>query len=163
VVIAVLVANVANVFLNWVLIFGHLGFEAGGVVGSSQGTVLARWIMAGTLLALAWPHLRPTLVPWHPESFLRAPLLRMFRIGIPVGLAFLAEAGAFGFVTVMSGWMGTITLAGHEIALTLASMTFMVPMGVAAAATVMVGHAIGRGDMAASRRDALRHDGRTPC
>jgi MATE family multidrug resistance protein len=51
--------------------------------------------------------------------------------------------------------MGTITLAGHEIALTLASMTFMVPMGVAAAATVMVGHAIGRADMAASRRDAV--------
>jgi MATE family multidrug resistance protein len=155
VVIAVVVANLANVFFNWVLIFGNLGFEAGGVVGSSQGTVLSRWLMGGLLLALAWPQLRPALVPWRPESFLLPPLVRMFRIGIPIGLAFLAEAGAFGFVTVMSGWMGTITLAGHEIALTLASMTFMVPMGVAAAATVMVGHAIGRRDMAASRRDAV--------
>jgi MATE family multidrug resistance protein len=80
---------------------------------------------------------------------------RMFRLGFPVGLQFLAEAGAFGFVTVMSGWLGTATLAGHEIALTLASMTFMVPMGVSAAAAVMVGHAVGRGDMAASRRDAV--------
>jgi MATE family multidrug resistance protein len=78
----------------------------------------------------------------------------MFRLGLPVGLQFLAEAGAFGLTTVMTGWMGTTVLAGHEIALSLASMTFMVPMGVAAAAAVMVGHAIGRGDMAASRRDA---------
>jgi MATE family multidrug resistance protein len=79
----------------------------------------------------------------------------MFRLGVPVGLQFLAEAGAFGLVTVMAGWMGTTTLAGHEIALSLASMTFMVPMGVAAAAAVMVGHAVGRGDVAESRRDAV--------
>jgi MATE family multidrug resistance protein len=155
VVIAVVVGNVANVLFNWVLIYGHLGFEPGGVVGSSQGTAIARWVMAFTLLAVAWPTLRPTLLPWHRESAALAPLGRMFRLGIPVGLQFLAEAGAFGLVTVMTGWMGTVTLAGHEIALSLASMTFMVPMGVAAAAAVMVGHAVGRGDIAASRRDAV--------
>jgi MATE family multidrug resistance protein len=72
-----------------------------------------------------------------------------------VGLQFFAEANAFGLVTVMTGWMGTTTLAGHEIALSLASLTFMVPMGVAGAAAVMVGHAVGAGDMAESRRDAV--------
>lgn len=79
----------------------------------------------------------------------------MFRLGFPIGLQFLAEAGAFGFATVMSGWLGTIVLAGHEITLALAGMTFMVPMGVAAAGSVMVGRAIGRGGVAASRRDAV--------
>ena len=155
VVIAVVVANAANVFFNWVLIYGHLGFAPGGVVGSAQGTALARWLMAVALFGSAWHVLRPTLVPWRPESLLVAPLVRMLRLGFPVGLQFFAEAGAFGFVTVMAGWMGTTTLAGHEIALNLASMTFMVPLGVAGAAAVMVGHAIGAGDTLASRREAV--------
>ena len=151
----VVVGNVVNAFLNWVLIYGNLGFEARGVVGSSMATSISRWVMALVVLVGAWPTLRPYLTRWHPESTLLAPLMRMFRLGLPVGLQFLAEAGAFGLTTVMTGWMGTTVLAGHEIALSLASMTFMVPMGVAAAAAVMVGHAIGRGDVAASRRDAV--------
>jgi MATE family multidrug resistance protein len=155
IVVAMLVGNIANVFLNWVLIFGNLGFAPGGVVGSAQGSTISRWIMGIVMLAAAWKVLAPSLTRWHPESFAGRPMGRMFRLGFPVGLQFLAEAGAFGFVTVMSGWLGTATLAGHEIALTLASMTFMVPMGVSAAAAVMVGHAVGRGDMAASRRDAV--------
>lgn len=155
VLVAVLIGNVANIGLNWVLIYGNLGFPAGGVVGSSQGTAIARWVMAAVLIAVSWRALRPYLVAWRPESWDLAPLARMFRLGLPVGLQFLAEAGAFGFATVMAGWLGTITLAGHEVALALASMTFMVPMGVAAAASVMVGRAIGRGDVAASRRDAV--------
>lgn len=155
VVIAVVVGNLANVLLNWVLIYGNLGFEPGGVVGSAQATSLSRYAMGLALLGAAWPVLRPTLRPWLPESFDVAPLARMFRVGIPVGLQFLAEAGAFGFATVMAGWIGTTTLAGHEVALALASMTFMVPMGVAGAAAVMVGRAVGRQDIAASRRDAV--------
>jgi MATE family multidrug resistance protein len=79
----------------------------------------------------------------------------MLAIGIPIGLQFFAEVNAFGLVTIMAGWMGTATLAGHEIALNLASTTFMVPLGVASAASVMVGHAIGAGDTAASQRDAV--------
>lgn len=155
VVVGVVVGNIANAALNWVLIFGNLGFEPRGVVGSSIATSISRWVMAVVVLAGAWPQLKPYLLRWDPDSLLPAPLLRMFRLGLPVGLQFLAEAGAFGMTTVMTGWMGTTVLAGHEIALSLASMTFMVPMGVAAAAAVMVGHAIGRGDMAASRRDAV--------
>lgn len=155
IVLAVVVGNLLNVFFNWVLIFGNLGFEPGGVVGSSQGTALARWAMALVLLAAGWGPLRGAITHWRPESFALAPLARMFRLGIPIGLQLLAEIGAFALVTVMAGWMGTTTLAGHEVALTLASMTFMVPMGVAAAAAVMVGHAVGRQDIAASRRDAV--------
>ncbi len=153
--IAVVVGNLANVALNWVLVFGHLGFVPGGVTGSSQGTAIARWIMFGVLLYSCWPVLRPRLIPWRRESLQVAPLWRMFLLGAPIATQLFAEAGAFGIVTVMAGWMGITTLAGHEIALTLAALTFMVPMGVAAAAAVMVGHAIGAGDVAASRRDAV--------
>lgn len=155
VVVAVAAANLVNVGLNWVFIFGNLGAPALGVTGSAIATALSRWAMALVLLAVAWPVLRPTLVPWHRESWRWAPVRRMLGIGLPIGMQFFAEANAFGLVTVMAGWMGTTTLAGHEIALSLASMTFMVPMGVAGAAAVMVGHAVGAGDVAESRRDAV--------
>ncbi len=155
VVVGAIVGNLVNGFLNWVLIYGNLGFTARGVVGSSIATSVSRWVMALVVLAAAWPTVKPYLTRWHRESLALAPLMRMFRLGFPVGMQFFAEAGAFGLTTVMTGWMGTSVLAGHEIALSLASMTFMVPMGVAAAAAVMVGHAIGRGDVAASRRDAV--------
>ena len=155
IVVAVLVGNIANALLNWVLIFGHLGFEPGGVVGSSQGTAIARWVMLLVLLAGCWPVIRSRVIPWRSESLQLAPLWRMFKIGAPIAMQLFAEAGAFGIVTVMTGWMGTTTLAGHEITLSLAALTFMVPMGVAAAAAVMVGHAVGAGDIAESRRDAV--------
>lgn len=155
VVVGVVVGNLVNGMLNWVLIYGNLGFAPRGVMGSAIATSISRWVMALVVLAAAWPTVKPYLTHWHRESLALAPLMRMFRLGFPVGMQFLAEAGAFGLTTVMTGWMGTSVLAGHEIALSLASMTFMVPMGVAAAAAVMVGHAIGRGDVAASRRDAV--------
>lgn len=155
VLLAVIAGNLVNIALNWVFIFGHLGFAPGGPVGSSQATSLARWAMLGLLLAAAWPALRPSVRHWHPESFAWAPLRRMLAIGLPIGLQFFAEVNAFVLVTIMAGWMGTAVLAGHEIALNIASTTFMVPLGVGSAASVMVGHAIGAGDAAASRRDAV--------
>ena len=153
--IAVLVGNVANAAFNWVLIFGHLGFEAGGVVGSAKSTSLARWVMLGAGLVAGWDSLRPTLRPWLAESWQLAPLRRMAALGLPIGFNFFFEFNAFGLVTVMAGWLGTAVMGGHEVALNLASLTFQVPVGVAAASGVMVGRAIGRGDMDAARRDTV--------
>jgi len=155
VLLAVFAGNLLNAALNWVFIFGHLGAAAAGSVGSAQATSIARWGMLALLLWSAWPALGPIVRHWRRESFAPAPLGRMLAIGIPIGLQFFAEVNAFGLVTIMAGWMGTATLAGHEIALNLASTTFMVPLGVASAASVMVGHAIGAGDTAASQRDAV--------
>lgn len=154
VVLAVLAANVVNVIANYALIHGRLGAPALGVVGAGWATVLAQWTMALLLLRFAWPLLRPTLRPWHRESFAWVPLRRMIGIGAPIGTQWFFEGFAFGITTLFMGWMGTASLAGHEIALNMASLTFMVPLGFSGAAAAVVGRAIGRGDLATAKRDA---------
>lgn len=152
---AVFASNALNAGLNWVLVLGHFGFAPRGVVGSAQATWISRWVMLILLLWLGWRHIGPTIRPWRADSIARGPLLRMTAIGMPIGLQMFAEAFAFGFSGLAIGWIGTVPLAGHQIALQMASVTFMVPFGVAGAGAAMVGRAIGRGDLAAARRDAV--------
>ena len=154
VLLAVVVGNAVNLAANWVLIFGHLGAPPMGVAGSAWSTVLARWAMLLTLVVAAWPTLRPYMRGSWRAAAAVAPIWRMIVIGIPIGMQWFFEAGAFALATLMFGWLGTIPLAGHEVALSLASLTFMVPVGFSSAAAALVGHAVGRADMPAARRHA---------
>jgi len=154
VLVTVVLANVVNVFFNWVFIYGNLGAPALGAVGSGWATTLSRWIMTGLLLGLAWPLLRDTVRPFRPEALATAPLRRFLRLGSPIGLQQLFEFGVFGAAGVLMGWMGTVAMASHQVALNLASLTFMVPLGVAQAGSVLVGQAVGRGDPPQARRAA---------
>ena len=149
--VAIVVANLVNAALNWVLIFGNLGAPAMGVAGSAWATTLSRWLLLLLLLALTWKRLQTYLLPIRPEIFHWAPLGRMLRLGIPIGCQYTLEFGAFAFVALMMGWLGTREMAGHQVAINLASLTFMVPLGVADAASILVGHAVGRGDLPGTR------------
>jgi MATE family multidrug resistance protein len=153
--IAAAIANVVNVIVNWLLIFGNAGAPALGVEGAAYATAASTWVMALVLLASAWPLLRPAILPWRRETLHTAPFLRMVRIGLPIGVQWFFESFAFGITALFMGWMGTASLAGHEIALNMAAMTFMVPLGISGAAAAVVGRAIGRGDMPSARRDAV--------
>lgn len=155
VVIAVVLANIVNVFANWVLITGHLGAPALGVGGSGYATAIAMWSMAAMLLLFSSSVLQPYVRPWRAEATAWAPLRRTLRIGVPIGTQFFFESFAFGLTALFMGWMSTASLAGHEIALNMAALTFMVPLGISGAAAAVVGRAIGRGDMVAARRDAV--------
>jgi MATE family multidrug resistance protein len=148
------VGNGANVLFNWIFIYGHLGSPALGAVGSGWATSLSRWIMVGTLLAVAWPLLRPSLRPFRPQALAVRPLLRFLRVGAPIGAQQLLEFGVFGAAGLLMGWMGTVAMASHQVALNLAALTFQVPVGVAQAAAVLVGHAVGRSDPPGARRAA---------
>lgn len=154
VVVAVVVANLANVVLDWAMVFGHLGFPAMGAVGSAWATTTCRWLMA---LVLFWG-CRQALVPflrrWSREDLAIGPLWRMIRLGFPIGVQLWVEFTAFSVALLLVGVLGTVPLAGHQIALMLAALTYMVPLGVSAAAAVLVGHAVGRGDPEAARREA---------
>jgi MATE family multidrug resistance protein len=146
IVITIVVANLVNAGLNWVLIFGHGGFPALGAVGSAWASTIARLFMAILLPVLAWPLLREAMLPLRRAALEPGPLLRMFRLGAPIGAQHQLEYGVFGVVGLLMGTMGTAQVAGHQVALNLASITFMVPLGLSSAAAVVVGHAVGRED-----------------
>lgn len=152
---AIVLANLINAALNWVFIFGHFGFPAAGVVGAAWATMIGRWLMPLLLAAFAWRDLRPRLVPWRHDVMRREPLLRILAIGAPIGAQMMLEYGVFAVAGLLMGWLGTVPMAGHQVALNLASLTFMVPLGVSAAAAVLVGNAVGRGDLPGARRAAL--------
>ncbi len=155
VVVAIVVSNFVNFALDYTLIYGHFGFPALGTQGSAIATALSRWLMFGLLLWLGWKQLHGAIVPWRPESSRVAPMLRMLKIGVPVGLQNWLEIAVFSGGAVALGWFGAVPLAAHEIAINLAALTFMFPLGVSAAAAAMVGRAIGREDLSAAKRDAV--------
>lgn len=153
--ITIVIANVVNVGLNYAWIYGNFGFPAMGVIGSAWATMASRWLMAVLLLALGWRTLRPYLRPVAPNLLDLQPLVRMLKLGLPIGAQMMLEGGAFNVMALLMGWLGVVQVAAHQIALNLASLTFMVPLGVSSAAAVIVGHAVGRGDAEGVRRSTV--------
>lgn len=150
----ILGGNVLNLALNLVLVFGRFGIPAMGSSGSALSSTIGRFAMYGALLLLAWPRLRPLLVPARREAFAPGPVWRTLRIGLPAGVQMSIEYTTFAGISVLAGWFGAEAMGGHQVALNLSSLTFMVPAGVGAAASVLVGHAIGEGDARHARRVA---------
>jgi MATE family multidrug resistance protein len=147
-------ANLVNWFLNWVLIYGKLGMPALGVNGSAISTVFARVTMALALLGFAWRYERrrghPLFRHWAgPQA---ARLKRLLKLGAPAAGQILLEVGAWNLATFSAGYLTPVALATHQIVLNYASVTYMVPLGISAAAAVSVGHAVGAGDAARARR-----------
>jgi MATE family multidrug resistance protein len=144
--LSVVLANLANIFFNWVFIYGHLGASPMGVIGSAWATVIGRTLLPLLLLSFDWGHLRGQLFPWRQDTLQRQPLLTMLTLGLPIGFQHQLEYGVFGLVGLIMGRFGEIEIAGHQIALNLASLTFMVPLGIGSAAAVLVGRAAGVAD-----------------
>jgi MATE family multidrug resistance protein len=147
-------ANLLNWFGNWVLISGQLGFPALGVRGSAISTLVSRIFMAAAMLGFAWRYERkrghPLFRHW-PGPYL-ARLRELVRLGVPAAGQIVLEVGAWNLATLSAGWLTPAALATHQIALNYASLTYMVPLGISAAAAVSVGHAMGAGDGARARR-----------
>lgn len=147
-------ANLINWFFNWLLIQGHWGLPALGVVGSALSTCLARLYMAVLLALFIWWFERGR--PPGFRNVFRKPdwqrLERLIHIGLPAALQILLEIAAFGAAAVLAGRLTPVALASHQIALNCAAVTFMVPLGISSAAAVSVGQAIGRGDPRDARR-----------
>lgn len=148
VMMTLILANGVNALANWLLIYGHLGTPALGVRGSAYATLIARVFMAGLLFVVILGRER------HVSPRLRdAPLgldlrrqRRLIALGLPAAGQAVLEVGVFAAATALAGRVSEDALAAHQIALNMAAFTFMVPFGLASAAAVRVGHAVGRGD-----------------
>jgi MATE family multidrug resistance protein len=145
---ALISANLVNVFGNWLLIFGHWGFPALGVLGSAVSTVVARVYLATVLFAAVKLH--------DPAAFanmrdLFRGLSGLLRLGLPAALTIGFEIGVFHLVTAIAGTLDPVSLAAHTIALNADAVAFMVPLGISSAAAVSVGRALGAGDPAGAR------------
>ena len=149
--VAIVLGNLANVLGNWIFIFGHLGMPALGVRGSAYSTSVSRTAMFLWLLVASRKVLTPYWRGFTREAVDLGRHLRLLRIGLPIGLHQSFEIVFFITLALLMGHMGVTQLAGHQIAINLASLSFMVPLGVSGAAATRVGNAIGRRDMSAAR------------
>lgn len=143
--------------LGYVLMYGAFGLPALGARGSGLANALMCWAEAAGYLAFVrfapcYPGLRWPPGAWRPDPEILAGLLRL---GLPMAGSVLMEVSMFSFAGLMIGGLGDDAVASHQVALNLASVSFMVPLGVALATTVRVGNAVGRGDTAGARRAGL--------
>jgi multidrug resistance protein, MATE family len=145
---ALVSANLVNALANWVLIYGRLGAPALGVAGAAWATVFARVYMAGFLLVAivrihrargdAHPHV-PFVIEWDRVR-------RLIAFGVPAASQVTLEVGVFAAVSALAGKLDPVSLGAHQIALNIAALAFMVPLGLSSAGAVRVGHAVGAGD-----------------
>jgi multidrug resistance protein, MATE family len=155
---ALIAANLVNVLGNYALIYGHYGFPALGVTGSAWATVISRaFMLLALLFSVWWIDRRRTAEAgiadrhglWHVErTFDLSRLRQLLALGLPAGSQMGAEVGVFALATAMSGTLDPISSASHQIALNMAGVAFMVPLGVGSAGAVRVGHAVGARDPA---------------
>ncbi len=152
------VMAVLNAISNYTFIFGNFGAPELGVYGAAISSLLSN--LAGLAILVVYTQIRTAEYTLF-QNFQRPDWEAMgsvFRLGWPIGLTHLSEVGLFAVASIFMGWVGTIALAAHGIALQIASVTFMVHMGLSQAITVRAGQAWGRGDaglLAASSKAAL--------
>jgi len=144
---------IVNVFLNWVLMFGHLGAPALGPVGCGIASAITMWLI---MIGLAVYMMRSsTYVPlkiFSRVGKVRPDVLKeILVLGIPIAVTITAEAGLFNAVSVLMGTRGASISAAHQIAISFATTAFMIPLALSAAITIRIGHALGAGNAHAAR------------
>ena len=144
-------ANVLNVVFNYLLIFGKLGFPEMGLNGAGLGTLISRVampILFFIYIAKA-PGLKRYFALAHIEPFNKEKIISLLKIGIPIAFQIIVEVIAFSIGAIMMGWLGEVPLAAHQVAIGLASFTYMISLGISQANTIRVSHQMGVNDFKA--------------
>ena len=143
-----------NALLSWSLIFGHFGLPALGLVGGGLGSTLTWWLLCAALIAFVYRdrQFRRFHLFGRFWRFDRERTMAMVKLGWPIGVTMALEMGVFALAAYFMGWIGAPAVAAHAVALQIAALTFMVPLGLGQAATVRVGLALGRQDEAGIAR-----------
>ncbi len=154
VMMGLLTANLVNVTVNWVLIYGRFGAPALGTDGAAWATLGSRVYLAVWLAIVIVGRERrvPTGLWTAPRRPTSSALGELTRLGLPAALQVVLEVGVFAAATALAGRLDPASLASHQIAMNVAAVAFMVPLGISSAGAVRVGHAVGRGDAAGASR-----------
>ena len=131
-----------NILLNWILIFGHFGFEKMGLIGAAWATTIARFVMMVLMISTIFANKDFRFyqtIYIEKKSYLKD----LLKLGVPIGFSFFFEIFAFSTGLIMAGWISEIALAAHQIAFNIASLTYMFVTGIAAAASIIVGNYYG--------------------
>ena len=152
--IIALLANIINAFTNWILIFGKFGFPALGLAGAAWATFASRIFMAVAIIiyVLNNKKFKDFDVRFHFRGLNFKVIKKILQLGVPSGFQHFFEVGAFSIAVIMIGWIGANELAAHQIALNLASITFMIVLGISQASSIRVGYAMGERDVKSIRR-----------
>ncbi|MGH9173975.1 MAG: MATE family efflux transporter, partial [Vicinamibacterales bacterium] len=143
---ALVSANLVNAGANWALIYGHLGLPALGIAGAAWATLLSRVYMAAVLVLAIVAHDRWRRRDLQTAVITVSALRRLVQLGFPAASTVALEVGVFAAATALAGQLAPVSAASHQIALNIAALSFMIPLGLASAGAVRVGHSLGAGD-----------------
>ncbi len=149
-----LTSNLVNIILNYLLIYGKFGFPEWGLNGAGIATLISRIIMPVMLIPFVLKnkqYKREFRIAYHARIQLKL-LKEVFAVGFPIGLQIIVEVSTFSFGAIMMGWISKEALAAHQVAIGLASFTYMISLGLGAGTTILVSHSRGFDDLLKMRR-----------
>tara|TARA_R110002050_G_scaffold135508_4_gene258240 strand:+ start:32932 stop:34266 length:1335 start_codon:yes stop_codon:yes gene_type:complete len=149
-----LTSNLVNIILNYLLIYGKFGFPEWGLNGAGIATLISRIIMPVMLIPFVLKnkqYKREFRIAYHARIQLKL-LKEVFAVGFPIGLQIIVEVSTFSFGAIMMGWISKEALAAHQVAIGLASFTYMISLGLGAGTTILVSHSRGFDDPLKMRR-----------
>lgn len=152
-----LISNMVNIIFNYLFIFGKFGFPELGLTGAGIGTFIARITMPLIFLWLIGRRcrFRRYILLAHHQKITIKQIVQLLKIGVPIALQLIVEMSAFSIGAVMMGWLGVVNLAAHQVAIGLATSTYMISLGISTASTIRVSHQIGMRNYDAMRKAAF--------
>lgn len=153
-----MIGNLLNIFGNWVLIYGKLGFPEMGLTGAGISTLVSRVLI---LIVFAVYIFKSKKMNEYARAIKDALLSRdkmkgVFKMGYPVGIQMALESSTFTFAAVMAGWLGVIQLAAHQVVITISQLFFLMMQGLSFAVSILVSNAFGRKDLGSVREYARK-------
>lgn len=152
-----LIGNVWNVFFNWVFIFGELGFPEMGIIGAAWSTFSSRVLMLIIYVCVFfyWPKYKQYVEYWHKTKANKKEMLVLNRLGWPIAVQMGVETASFSLTSIIIGWIGTTTLAAHQVMINMANFIFMFYIGVSTAVSIRVSNYNGLKDISGIRHAAF--------
>lgn len=153
-----MIGNLLNIFGNWVLIYGKLGFPEMGLTGAGISTLVSRALILLVFIVYIFKSKKMNEYARAIKEALlsRGEMKTVFKMGYPVGIQMALESSTFTFAAVMAGWLGVIQLAAHQVVITISQLFFLMMQGLSFAVSILVSNAFGRKDLGSVREYARK-------